>query len=111
MADVNLSINGKPYSISCDAGQEKRVTELGRYVDSRLREISKAGAASTETHLLVLTALMLADEITELRNNITQIGEQVAVAGEIEREEQIIIQAIDSLADRIDLIADRIQKA
>lgn len=111
MAEVTLSINGKSYSISCEKGQEQRVTDLGRYVDTRLREISKAGAAATETHLLVLTALMMADEVADLRENVSHLGAQANENGAYEKDEALIIQAIDSLADRIDLIADRIQKA
>ena len=66
MAEVTLSINGRDYGISCDDGQEQRVQDLGMYVDSRLRDIAKAGAASNESHLLVLTSIMLADEIFDL---------------------------------------------
>jgi cell division protein ZapA len=111
MAEVSLTINGRTYGISCEDGQQKRVQELGRYVDSKLREISKAGAASTESHLLVLTALMMADEIIDLRDNMAVLGDQVEETGAFQQEEAIIIRAIGSLADRIDLIADRLQKA
>jgi cell division protein ZapA len=111
MAEVSLTINGRTYGISCEDGQQKRVQELGRYVDSKLREISKAGAASTESHLLVLTALMMADEIIDLRDNMAVLGGQVEETGAFQQEEAIIIRAIGSLADRIDLIADRLQKA
>ena len=60
MAEVNLAIHGRSYGIACDDGQESRVMEVGRYVDARAREISQAGAAGNETHLMVLTALVLA---------------------------------------------------
>lgn len=111
MAEVALIINGRSYNISCDDGQEKRLQQLGRTVDSKLREIAKSGAATTEAHLLVLTSLMLADEILDLRDNVAVLGDQVEATAEVQKEEALIIRAIDSLADRIDVIAGRLQRA
>ncbi|MFN3827503.1 MAG: cell division protein ZapA [Micavibrio sp.] len=121
MADVNLGIHGKNYSIACDAGQETRVVELGKYVDARLREIAAAGAASSEAHLLVLTALVLADEIYELRDLVADlrsrspkvVREEVEVEGPqrvSEEDELEILAAIEQLASRIDTVAERLQK-
>lgn len=70
MAEVKLAINGRLYAIACDDGQEKRVSMLGRYIDARLKEIARAGGASNESHLLALTALVLADEIHDLREDL-----------------------------------------
>ncbi|NCC22383.1 MAG: cell division protein ZapA [Alphaproteobacteria bacterium] len=114
MAEVNLSINGRNYGVACDDGQEQRVIELGRFVDERLREIGRAGAAGSESHLFVLTALVLADEIFDLRDHLTNHpqtngtsqGERVSA-----QEEELIVRAIDSLATRIERIAGRIESA
>ncbi len=112
MAEVNLSINGRNYGVACDDGQENRVLDLGRYVDERLKDISKAGAAASETHLLVLTALVLADEVYDLRDHINKVmasphsPHHDAMKAE---EEELIVRAIDSLAGRINSIAGRIE--
>ena len=50
MSEVTLKINNRGYSLSCDPGQEQRIGELGHYVDSRLQDISAAGAATNESH-------------------------------------------------------------
>ena len=78
MAEVSLTINGRTFGISCEDGQEQRVLDLGRYVDARLKDIARAGAAASESHLLVLTALMLSDEVFDLRNEIHALGGRVA---------------------------------
>lgn len=120
MAEVNVSIHGKPYGISCDDGQEARVLEVGKYVDARARDISTAGAASNENHLLVLTALVLADEVKELNESIADLtakiealnnGEPLPVAGDelsAEKEEEIM-QAIEYLQGRLNNVATRLQ--
>ena len=117
MAEVNLNIHGRDYGIACDDGQESRVIEVGRYVDSRARDIASAGAASNENHLLVLTALVLADEIKELRENIQQIrvnGNQAFQqangsqrSGLSPEEEKRIVESIEQLATRINSVATR----
>lgn len=107
MGEVNLMINGRAYSITCDDGQEQRVNNLGLYVDSRVKEIAKAGAATNETHLLVLASLMLADEVYDLREGVAP----VANGANQNEDEALVISAIDSLAERIDTIASRIQEA
>lgn len=107
MAEVSVAIHGKTYGIACDDGQEKRVQDLARYVDVRLREIAGAGAASNESHLLVLTALVMADEVFDMKSNggAAPVDERLS-----EDDEQMIVDAINHLAARIDSVADRLQK-
>lgn len=116
MAEISLNINGKSFGISCDDGQEQRVVQLGKYVDARLREIANSGAAATESHLLVLTALVLADEAFENREHATALYNQQmstlppANDGTLSAaEEQMIASAIDKLASRIESVAQRLQ--
>ncbi|MCK5284190.1 MAG: cell division protein ZapA [Alphaproteobacteria bacterium] len=110
MSEITLTINGHNFGISCDNGQEQRVMDLGHYVDNRLKDISRAGAASNEAHLLVLTSLMLADEVFDLRNKLGELGGQTQDGESGNQDELVIAQAIDHLAERIDTIAGRIQK-
>ncbi|PZO80105.1 MAG: cell division protein ZapA [Micavibrio aeruginosavorus] len=116
MAEITITINGRNYGIACDDGQERRVQDLARYVDGRLREIARAGAASNESHLLVLTAIILADEIADMRSAGAALERQVASQQPAsgvritEDEEETIVSAIDLLAARIDQIAVNLQK-
>lgn len=109
MAQVNVAIHGKVYGIACDDGQERRVQELAGYVDMRLREIAGAGAATNESHLLVLTALVLADEIFDTKANM--VAPAYAEDDRLsEDDERVIVDAINHLAARIDSVAERLQK-
>lgn len=110
MAEISITINGRNYGISCDDGQETRVKQLAAYVDSRLKDIARAGAATNESHLLVLTSIILADEIADMRAAGARpmapaVGVQIS-----DEEEEAIISAIDLLAARIDAIAGNLQK-
>jgi cell division protein ZapA len=111
MAEISITINGRNYGIACDDGQEKRVSELARYVDARLREIARAGAATNESHLLVLTAIILADEISDMKATGSMLPQPSQTGVRIsEDEEEAIVSAIDLLASRIDTIAGNLQK-
>lgn len=120
MAEVSLNIHGKNYGVACDDGQEGRVVEVGRYVDSRARDIAAAGAAGNEMHLLVLTSLVLADEIKELQdfvaNNNTRRPSAptpppvIVRQGMSEEDEAGVASAIDQLASRIAAVADRLME-
>lgn len=111
MAQVNITINGRSFGISCEDGQEQRVADLSQYVDSRLKDIAKAGGASNEAHLLVLTSLLLADEVFDLRKDVGSINENLQSAQANQNDEAAVAHAIEDLADRIDRIASRIQNA
>lgn len=115
MSEVTLKINNRGYSLACDDGQEQRLVDLGHYVDSHLQDIAAAGAATNEAHLLVLTSLVLADEIFELRDTVAQLQDSMSrnvdapSTGRSEEEEALISEAIDHLASKIEHIAARIQ--
>ncbi len=113
MTEVTVQINNRGYSLSCDAGQEQRIADLAHYVDSRLKDIAAAGAASTESHMLVLTSLVMADELFELREEmkaLRQYGVQDQ-ASQSSEDEAMIAEAIDHLAGKIEHIASRIHSA
>ncbi len=109
MGQISLTINGKTFGMECDDGQERRVTELGRYVDSKVRAL--AGAAGNESHALVLAALVLADEIFELRDNLVALGDHVEGQHMQAEQEVALAETIQHLAARIDSISSRIQNA
>ena len=117
MSEVTLKINNRGYSLACDEGQEQRLVDLSHYVDSRLQDIAAAGAAAGESHLLVLTSLVLADEIYDLRSDIAALQEQLvhsrnnSQSGDTSsyQDEALFAQAIDHLAGKIEHIAARVQ--
>lgn len=114
MAEVTLTINGKNYGISCDDGQEGRVKKLGQYIDRRIKDVAGAGAANNELHLLVLTSLILADEIFELRHEAARLREAAETPPErdaLSIDEATVIRAIESVADRIEDITERVGRA
>lgn len=112
MAEVNISINGKQYGIACDDGQEQRVMDLANFVDGRLKEIASAGAGTNDSHLLVLTSIVMADELFDARDAVANGNQQQPLSGLqiTEADEGQIVSAIDQMANRIDKIAGSLSK-
>ncbi len=108
MPEVTLKINNRGYSLACDAGQEQRLVDLAHHVDSRLKDIASAGAATNEAHLLVLTSLVLSDEIHELRDELAAMRRDMNGASATTAHDEEIAEAIDHLAGKIEHIAARI---
>lgn len=115
MAEVNLNINGKIYPILCDDGQEQRIQDLAAHINARLKDITDAGAANNDNHALVLTSLILADEIFELQENLT-VADQLMTEDNGQSalrpsEEKAVADAIGSIANRIKIVSQRIKQA
>jgi len=106
MAQVTVTINGRNYPIACNAGEEGRIGELARYVDGKVKGFAKEFGAVGEARLLLLTALVLADELAEARE--AQNGHHAAGNGAAPPMENLA-GGIDALAQRIEAIATRLE--
>jgi cell division protein ZapA len=120
MAEIGITINGRAYDIACDNGQEGRIVDLANYIDQRVMQLARSGGIYNEAHLMVLTALVLADELFEAREtaaaaprtNARGVPPVTATPAPVNKEEeQAVARALESLAKRIEGIAARVQAA
>jgi cell division protein ZapA len=106
MAQVNVEVNGRPYVIGCEDGQERRLLDLAATVDAQVRQVSRDVGPLGETRLMLMGALVMADEITELRGQIETLQARLAEAkAEQGRAELAAVAALDSAAARIEQMA------
>src|SRR3546814_11952746 len=70
VADVKLTIAGRPYDVHCADGQEAQLVQLASVVDEKVRTMP----GGTETRQLLFAALMLADEMQEARSEERRVG-------------------------------------
>ncbi|MEI6485190.1 MAG: cell division protein ZapA [Sphingomonadales bacterium] len=67
MGQALIAVSGRNYRISCRDGDEARVTGLGGELAARADQLTKALGVMPESQLLIMTALMLADELADAR--------------------------------------------
>lgn len=72
MADVKLTIAGRPYDVHCADGQEQQLVQLAALVDEKARGIT----GGTEVRQLLFAALMLADEAQEATSKVEKAEPQ-----------------------------------
>jgi cell division protein ZapA len=66
MSNITLTIGGRDYSVACAPGEEAHVAQLGSAIDAKIRSMGTAPGQG-ETRNLLFAALLLADELHELR--------------------------------------------
>lgn len=108
---VNLTLNGRTFTIACDEGQERRVQYLAQYIDKKLRDIARGGGAhSNESYQWVLTSLLLADELLSAREELDNIQMDSQQDGtKTVRQAEIDLNAVQHLAQRIEDLAGKLK--
>ena len=66
VAQLTLKVNGYAYSVGCDDGQEPHLRAMAEQIESRVAGLKAMGGQSGEARLLLLTALMMADELHDM---------------------------------------------
>jgi cell division protein ZapA len=67
MAQVTIRINGYAYTVGCEDGQETHLEKMAAEIEQRIASIKAIGGQSGEARLLMLAALLLADELHDER--------------------------------------------
>ena len=68
MANVIVNFNHQDYHLACQDGEEERLTKLAEYVSGKADQIAKAMGSVSDIRLLLMTAILLADELDEARD-------------------------------------------
>ena len=113
---VNILINGHAYTVACDEGEEARLRELGAFVDKRVQELSHSvGQSVGETRLILMAALLIADELNDALGKIEEHDKDIAKLKEarttaetsLRDTEDALAEALESAAQQIEDIASR----
>ena len=103
MAEVTLSVGGYNYQVACRDGEEDHLQRLGEMVDARVKEARGAVGNASEVRQLLLSALLFADEALDAKAGVQSTPAPAAIpAG--------LIEALETLADRVEMIAARLEK-
>ncbi|HEY1097156.1 MAG TPA: cell division protein ZapA [Alphaproteobacteria bacterium] len=110
MPNVVITLQGRPYTIACDEGQERRVQQLALYVDQKLREIAKTGAAASESYQMVLASIILADELLSAKEQLDG-APAPETAQKVQRQQDVDVAAVQHLTNRLEALASKLQDA
>jgi cell division protein ZapA len=99
MAQVSLQINGFGYILGCADGEEEHLRALAADLDRRIEEIKASSGPGGESRLLLMAALVLSDELHEIR-------ERDAPSGPAPKSEPKIGRRLRGIAKRAEAIAE-----
>ena len=109
MGEVVVKINGRDFPLTCTDGQESRTRRLAQYVDGKITEFSKNLGQIGEARLLLLAALVIADELSDAGEALQQERNRVPAPETAVTE--AAVSGIRDIAERIESIAARLETA
>jgi cell division protein ZapA len=68
MGQVNVDIGGRNYALSCRDGDEHHLKELAGGIADKAQGLTQSLGPMSEPRLLLMAALMVADELHDVRN-------------------------------------------
>ncbi len=77
MSRVTVTLNGRDFTIGCEAGQESYLRELATSLDSRVSDISGQVGQIGDLRLLLMASLILVDDLKESDRRVAELEEQV----------------------------------
>ena len=67
MASVEVEVAGRRYDVACRDGEEDHLRNLAAVVDKRAQDAASALGGLTDSRQLLFAALLIADDLKELR--------------------------------------------
>lgn len=103
MANIDIEVAGRRYNVACRDGEEQHLHSVAAMVDQSAQRATEALGTLTESRQLLFAALLMADDIKEMR----------AGAGITEPPppppDPAVAQALERLAQRMEAIADSLE--
>ena len=106
MAQVDVSVNGQSYRIACEDGQEDRLVDLAAMVDEKVLDLVNQIGQVGSNRLLVMAALVIADELVDLKN---EAGSSQELEDNSNQQDTVLV--LQEITKRIENIADQVEQA
>ncbi len=111
MAQVTLRINGYAYTLGCRDGEEEHLQLMAGEVERRIEGIKGAIGQSGESRMLVMAALMMADDLYEAEKKLQAAGtgEVAAAPAKPAKPDPKLGRKLGKLAKQAEEIAARLE--
>ena len=73
MAEVDITINGRAYRISCKDGEEERIKSLSSLINNQVQKLSEKIGQLGEARMILLASLVLLDKSDEVEKEAEKI--------------------------------------
>jgi cell division protein ZapA len=80
MAEVTVDVGGRSYRMGCGEGEEAHLESLAAVIDAEAQALQQQFGQMAEGRLLMMTALMVADRLSEVEKKTRQVERKLAEA-------------------------------
>ena len=103
MASIEVEVAGRRYDVACRDGEEEHLRSLAALVDKRAKDAASALGGLTETRQLLFAALLIADDLKDVRAGAGLPDPTPPLP------DPAVAEAIERLAERMEKLADRLE--
>ena len=108
MAQVTIEINGRPYVVGCEDGQEANLRDLAVLFDHQVRQVAAEVGNLGETRLFLMGALLMADELADAKAKLVRANTELKRMHAFHNDaEARAIAALDAASRRIEALAEK----
>src|SRR5436853_4981477 len=101
MGQVVVKVNGRDFALNCADGQEPRIRRLAQYVDAKIAEFAKNLGQIGEARLILLAALVIADELSDANEALQQERSRMLAVGNPGEAAEAAASGIRDIAERV----------
>lgn len=105
---IDVTVNGRNYSLTCEAGEEGRLRELAGHVDEKVTALSQTVGQIGDTRLLLMAALLATEEHLSA---LQRLEGQARAMVDLAKSDETAAAVLDAAAERIEAIAARLATA
>lgn len=110
---VTVRINGQPYQMGCDVGQESHIEEMGRNVDAIVQQLVGSVGQIGDARLLAMAGLILSDQVQSANQQPGVASRQSSgdepVTAQEENTVTLTTEQMDNLVNQITIMAQTIE--
>ncbi|MEO8113352.1 MAG: cell division protein ZapA [Phenylobacterium sp.] len=106
MAQISVDVNGRPYAVGCEDGQEQHLMELAKMFDRQVRQVGQDMGQLGDTRLFLMGALLLADELSDAKSRMAGLQAELSrLQADNIRIETRAAAALEGATKRIEKLA------
>jgi len=105
---VTVRLNGQPYQMGCDPGEEAHIEALAKEVDAIISQLRESAGQLGDARLLAMTALILADQ----KHNLGTAAQPPAAAGQDSSDNadnEAVAAHLEAMAQKLGQLRSRLE--
>lgn len=114
MAEVSVDIAGRSYRLGCGEGEEEHLAHLATMINGDARALSRQFGQMSEGRLMLMTALMIADRLSEAENIAYELEDRLSKAEKmVDRrgrpDDLFVAEREAEMAQRVNELAEQVE--